>query len=84
MNKTWVYKVLLAFDLFVCACIWRQDDVTISAEVGLAMQRAKPPLWAKVLNGILNRIQSGHPSMAIQADIDRAQAAIKYLQTRQP
>lgn len=82
MSKTWVYKCLLAFDLFVCACIWRMDDVTISAETGLAMQRAKPPLWAKLLNGFLDRIRKGHCAQAINDDILRAQTAIAYLQTK--
>lgn len=84
MSKTWVYKVLLAFDLFVCACIWRMDDVTISAEIGLAMQRANPPLWAKLLNGFLDRIRKGHCAAAVLDDVARAQAAIAYLQTKQP
>jgi hypothetical protein len=83
MTKTWVFKVLLAFDLFVCACIWRQDDVTISAETGLAMQRAKPPLWAKILNGFLDFIRKGHCQAAIVDDIERAKNAIAYLSAHQ-
>jgi hypothetical protein len=82
MSKTWVYRVLLAFDLFVCACIWRIDDVTISAETGLAMQRPNPPLWARMLNGFLNWIRPGHCAAAILDDIERAKNAITYLSSK--
>lgn len=78
------YKALLFIDLFFCALLFRDPDVTISSETGLAMQRAKPPLWAKLLNGFLNLIQPGHCQMAIVADIQRAQTAITYLQAKQP
>jgi hypothetical protein len=84
MNRTWGYRIILAFDLFLCACIWtRQNDVTISAEVGLAMRRFKPPWWARLLNRFLNLIQQDHCGLAIASDIERAQAAIDYLKTRQ-
>lgn len=82
--KNYAYKVLLFLDIFVCALVFRDPDVTISAETGLAMQRAKPPLWAKMLNWFLNKIQTNHCALAINDDIRRAQTAIKYLQTRQP
>lgn len=84
MTKNYLYKVLLFFDIFVCALIFRDPDVTISAETGLAMQRANPPLWAKLLNGFLNWIRPGHCATAINDDIERAQLAIIYLKTRQP
>ena len=82
-TNTWVFKVLVGFDLFVCACVWRADDVTISSEIGLAMQRQHPPWWARALNAMLNKIQKGHCQLAIQCDIARAEAALKYLQTKQ-
>lgn len=79
MTKGYLYKILLFFDLFVSALIWRDPDVTISAETGLAMQKEKPPLWAQILNGFLNLIRKGHCAAAIQDDIVRAQIAIAYL-----
>jgi hypothetical protein len=84
MGKNYLYKVLLFLDIFVCALLFRDPDVTISAETGLAMQRAKPPIWAKALSWFLDKIQAGHCAKAINDDILRAQTAIKYLQTRQP
>jgi len=82
-TKTWVFRVLVGFDLFVCAVIWRADDVTISSEIGLAMQRQNPPWWARALNAMLNKIQKGHCAKAVEWDISRAQTAIAYLQTKQ-
>ena len=83
IQYNYAYKVLLFIDLFACALIFRDSDVTISAETGLAMQRAAPPLWARALNSFLNLFHKGHCRMAIAADIDRAQTAIAYLQTKQ-
>lgn len=83
MTKNYLYKVLLFIDIFLCALIFRDPDVTISAETGLAMQRAKPPLWAKSLNWILDKIQTNHCALAINDDILRAQTAIDYLRTKQ-
>lgn len=83
MNKNYLYKVLLFLDIFVSSLLFRDPDVTISAETGLAMQRAKPPIWAKLLNGFLNMIRKGHCAQAINDDIARAQTAIIYLRTKQ-
>lgn len=83
MNKNYLYKVLLFLDIFVSSLLFRDPDVTISAETGLAMQRANPPLWAKLLDGFLNMIRKGHCAQAINDDIARAQTAITYLRTKQ-
>lgn len=84
MGKNYFYKILLFIDIFVCALVFRDPDVTISAETGLAMQRTNPPTWAKFLNWFLNKIRTNHCTLAIADDIRRAQTAIQYLQTRQP
>lgn len=83
MRKNYLYKVLLFLDLFISALCFRDPDVTISAETGLAMLKPNPPLWAKMLNGVLNLIRKGHCAQAIQDDIERAKNAIAYL-TRSP
>ena len=82
-GANYAYKVLLFMDLFISALTFRDPDVTLSAETGLAMQRANPPLWAKLLNGMLNRIRQGHCAQAILDDIARAERAITYLRTKQ-
>jgi len=84
VRKNYLYKLLLFIDIFLCAVFFRDPDITISAETGLAMQRAKPPAWAKALNWFLDKIQKGHCAQAIEDDIVRAQIAIKYLETKQP
>jgi hypothetical protein len=83
-GKNYVYKVLLFFDIFLCAILFRDPDVTISAETGLAMQRANPPWWARRINGFLNLFHKGHCAEAILDDITRAETAIAYLKTKQP
>jgi hypothetical protein len=84
MGKTYVYKVMLFVDIFLCAILFRDPDITISAETGLAMQRAKPPTWARLLNHFLNFFHKGHCAQAIDDDVLRAQMAIIYLRTKQP
>jgi hypothetical protein len=80
-RANYAYKVLLFLDIFLCALIYRDPDCTISAETGLAMRRANPPRWAKLLNGFLNLFEKGHCELAIADDIARAHAAITYLET---
>lgn len=82
-GKAYGYKLDLFIDLFFGAAVWCQPGITISAETGLALQRAKPPLWAKALGWFLDHIQANHCALAIQDDIARAQLAILYLQTKQ-
>jgi hypothetical protein len=83
LDRTYVYKVMLFVDIFLCAILFRDPCVTISAETGLAMQRAKPPWWAKRLNQFLNLFHKGHCAQAILDDITRAETAITYLSTKQ-
>jgi hypothetical protein len=82
-GKTYGYKIMLFLDLFASALIFRDPDVTISAETGLAMRRQDPPLWARLLNGFLDKIREGHCQAAILDDVARARAAIAYLEAPQ-
>jgi hypothetical protein len=83
LRSGYVYKVLLFLDLFACAVIFRDPDVTISAETGLALKRPNPPRWARVLGWILDHIQANHCALAVDDDIARARAAIAYLSAKQ-
>ncbi len=78
-GANYAFKVLLFFDIFACALIFRDPDITLSAEVGLAMRRPQPPRWARIINRLLDVIQTDHCAMAIEHDIARAVAAISYL-----
>lgn len=78
-QQTWGFKVLLYFDMFIGACIWRDSGVTISSFTGLALRQATPPMWARVLGSILNTLQPGHCESAIQHDVQRSIEAIGIL-----
>ena len=73
------FKVLLYIDMFIAALIWRDSGVTISSFTGLALRRQSPPLWARVLGGILNTLETNHCESAIAHDRERAKAALTIL-----
>lgn len=79
MNNGYVFKVLLYFDMFVGACIWRDSGVTISSYCGLELRKPAPRWWARVLGGALNWISPGHCSDAITHDIGRSHEALTIL-----
>jgi hypothetical protein len=78
-QQTWGFKVLLYFDMFVGACIWRDSDITISSFTGLALRKQTPPVWAVVLGALLNKLQPGHCESAITHDQQRALEALTIL-----
>lgn len=75
------YTMVLAraIDILACTIIWRDYDVTISSMAGLELRKASPRLWARVLGGLLNRLQTNHCEMAIAADTLRAFSALNIL-----
>lgn len=80
MNNGYAFKVLLYFDMFIGAIIWRDSDVTISSFTGLELRKPKPRWWAILLGRyFLEKIQKGHCESAITHDIGRAQAALEIL-----
>lgn len=78
-TNTYVFKVLIAFDIFVCAIIWRDPDITISSMTGLELRRPTPRAWARILGWVLNHLEKGHCESAIAHDIGRAEGALKIL-----
>jgi len=73
----WLHAFAVAFDMFVQALIWDSaTGVTISSRAGLAARNGKP-LGAKIVNAIM--LNRNHCEEAIQADIDRAHAALVIL-----
>ena len=80
MANGYVFKVLLYFDTFIAALIWRDSGVTISSYTGLALRRPTPPIWAIVLGRwVLNRLEANHCELAIAHDRQRAQEALEIL-----
>lgn len=78
-QNTYVFKALLYVDIFVCALVWRDADITISSMTGLELRKPKPRRWARVLGWVLNHLQPGHCEGAIAHDIDRAETALQIL-----
>lgn len=79
IGQTYAFKVLLFFDMLVCALIWRDTGITVSSMTGLALKQPSPPRWARWLGWALNKIEPGHTAMAIVNDISRAQSALFIL-----
>lgn len=77
-GKTYVAKALLALDIFVCALMVRDFDLTISATCGLRW-RGNPSFGWHALHELLNALQKGHCELAIVGDLARAQTVIKLL-----
>ncbi len=79
-NKGYAVTVARCLDILVAGWIWREYDITISAECGLALRKETPPIWALVLGrGFLNKIEKDHCELAIQADRLRAKTVLQLL-----
>jgi hypothetical protein len=82
-GKTYGGKLLLFFDMFWCAIIWRDTGITISSMVGLEIRRPNPGWWARGLHATLNWIETDHCELAIKNDLLRAQAAQLILEGKE-
>jgi hypothetical protein len=82
-GKTYVAKVLYAFDLFACALITRESGLSISAQCGLYWRRSTrlspPPLFWHLLHMMLNALQPGHCELAILHELEAAKARVQLL-----
>ncbi len=78
-GKTYVARVLYAFDVFCCALMTQENGVSISAECGLYWRRGNPPVFWSLLHRMLKMLQKDHCELAIASDLERAQAAVKAL-----
>jgi len=79
MNNSYGMVLARAIDILACSWIWRDYDITISSMTGLALRKASPPRWAKVLGWCLNHLQTNHCELAIQADLQRVSQAAAIL-----
>ena len=71
-------------DILIGGWIWRDYDITISAQTGLECRKAKPPLWARLLGSFLNRLEANHCELAITCDWERARQAMEILGGKLP
>lgn len=78
-GRTYVGKVLLAFDYFVCVLWTRDFGITISSRCALYWKTGHPPLFWKWLHIGLNAMQAGHCEDALIHDRDRLKVAQQML-----
>lgn len=78
-EQTYVFKVLIYLDRFAGALIFRDSNITISAQCGLELRKDKPAWWAKVLGGALNWIEANHCEKAISYDAYTARETLARL-----
>ncbi len=81
-SGTYVQKLLLGLDMYVSLILFRDLDVTISSQCGLAL-REKRAGFLSWLGGVLNKVSPGHTTWAMTDDVARAHAAIKLLASPQ-
>jgi hypothetical protein len=79
MSNSYTMVLARSVDALACTWIWRDYDIMISSMAGLELRKPTPKRWARILGGLLNRIQAGHCELSIAADIARAQAALAML-----
>jgi hypothetical protein len=80
-RNQYVFVLARGIDLLLACWIWRDYGITVSSWAGLAMRRPSPRLWARILSSVLDWLEPGHCAKAIEADIQRAQEALKILQS---
>lgn len=78
-NRGYFVTVLRSIDLFVACLIWKDYDITISSFTGLEMRKAYPRRWARALNWFLDKLETNHCELAIEADITRASKSLQIL-----
>ena len=78
-DKTYVHHVMLYIDIFLCALLTNNPNMTLSARCGLNMRRKDAPKRWTILGATLNKIQNNHCELAITADLDRSLVATKIL-----
>lgn len=79
-SNTWTHTVAVAVDIFTASVFWNHEDVTVSSLCGLELRHgATGDRLLCTLGRFLNRIQANHCELAIAADRQRAEAALKLL-----
>jgi hypothetical protein len=78
-EQTYAFKFLIYVDRFVGALIFRDSNITISSQCGLELRKENPALWAKLLGGTLNWIETDHCEKAIRYDAYYAHVTLQRL-----
>jgi hypothetical protein len=83
-NTGYVVVIARCIDIMIGGWLWRDYDITISAQTGLEMRKKHPRLWARLLSALLNKLEPGHCELAITCDLERANQAILILEGKLP
>jgi hypothetical protein len=83
-NTGYAIVVARCVDILVGGWIWRDYDITISAQTGLECRKAHPRAWARSLGSMLNTIEANHCELAITCDLERAAQAQLILEGKLP
>jgi hypothetical protein len=79
-EKTWTHRLAVSVDLIACSVVWLKYDVTISSWCRVQQLAGKDGnKFGRALGWVLNKIQKDHCALAVQADIERAEAAMEFL-----
>jgi hypothetical protein len=70
-DTNYMHRCLLYLDIFFCALLTRNPDMTLSARCGLYCRHDPPVSWY-LLGKLLEALQRGHLEMSIAADRVRA------------
>lgn len=79
-EKDPLFRFLLYLDIFACALVLGDADMTISARCGLALRANYPDeAWLRGIGRVLNMVSRNHCERAIADDVQRARSAIATL-----
>lgn len=74
----WLQRLLIYADVFLCAALLGDPDMTISARCGLALRAGRPRALCWIARA-LNWAFPGHTDSAISSDVRRAIHALQRL-----
>jgi len=80
-NNSAGHLFIITFDYLFSVLLFRRSGITVSSESAMARNAGKR--WGCLLCKLLDRLDTNHCTLAIQADIDRANLALKTLQNAQ-
>ena len=66
--RKWIRNQFIAFDQALNALLGGDPDETISSRAGKAMDREKPPLWAKVVDWVTHPFEPEHVHKSEEPD----------------
>lgn len=78
-SNTYTHTIAIGVDMLTASVLWNRSDVTVSSLCGLELLKPSGVWSLRALGRLLNKLQANHCELAIQADILRAQRALRLL-----